>query len=187
MAARLDRIAVVGYNPCVGVPPESAHNGGSVENELLLRALAALAEGVARIIGERGARAVIREAGHHALGSLFDWLPLRVPLEEALERAGLLLQEFGVVSGFMCHLEENQVRISGSVFSPLSVETGNPSDHPISFFLYGLYEGAVQMMSGSKINVTLAGADGQTQVWQIRRLDEATGATNHGTSDSPAR
>ncbi len=140
-----------------------------MDNELTLRAIAAIAEGVAQVIGKRGAHAVARQAGHHAVTRLLEWLPLQLSLDDALERAGLVLQELDFVSGFVFQRDQDLVRIERHAFANL-LNGDDHLEHPVNFFLLGLYEGTVQKMSGQKIQATLAKTNSPSQVWRIDRV-----------------
>ena len=70
-----------------------------VESEILLLSIVNMAEGIRNLIGDRGARAVMRDAGKQSgpklLESLIGNFPEILSREEALKRSCAILKELG--------------------------------------------------------------------------------------------
>ncbi len=122
-----------------------------VDTDILLIAMVELIEGVRNLIGERGAGAVLRDAGRHSgprlLESLIGSLPETLTREEALRRTCMLLEELGFAD--RVELREGEILIQGDIFSDaIREESSLPS---AIYFLMGVVEGFVQFMSSSKV------------------------------------
>ncbi len=121
-----------------------------IDPDILLIATVQLAEGVKNLIGEKGANAVLRDAGRHSgaklLESLIGHLPEVLDKEEALRRTCMILEEEGFAKSLS--KEEGQVVVEGDIFSD-AVE-GEIEKSPIVYFFIGLIEGFVQFMSEEK-------------------------------------
>jgi hypothetical protein len=55
---------------------------GEMDSEIVLKSMIFMAEGVASIIGDKGARAVMRQAGQRAAVNLLEALPLQVQVDD---------------------------------------------------------------------------------------------------------
>ncbi len=121
-----------------------------VDADILLIAMVQLAEGVKNLIGERGANAVLRDAGRHSgaklLESLIGKLPETVDKEEALNRTCLIMEEEGFAKSLK--KEDGKIVVEEDIFSD-AVE-GDITKSPIVYFFIGLVEGFVQFMSEEK-------------------------------------
>ncbi len=123
-----------------------------VDSDILLIAMVELIEGVKNLIGDRGANAVLRDAGRHSgprlLESLIGHLPEKYDKEKALSTACSMLEELGFAK--QVEKGEGQVKIVEDIFSD-AVREEDISRSPVVYFLIGLIEGFVQFMSDDKV------------------------------------
>lgn len=117
--------------------------------DILLISMVELIEGVKNLIGDRGANAVMRDAGRHSgprlLESLIGKLPEVLSKEEALRRTCMMLEELGFAKKIA--IEGNKIVVEEDIFSD-AVRTDDIS--PVAYFLIGLIEGFVQFMAQDK-------------------------------------
>ncbi|HIC97336.1 MAG TPA: hypothetical protein EYP11_02925 [Aquificaceae bacterium] len=120
--------------------------------DILLIAMVELIEGVKNLIGDRGANAVLRDAGRHSgpklLESLIGHLPEVLDKEEALRRTCMLLEELGFAKEIK--KENGTVSVREDIFSD-AIRVEDVSESPVIYFLMGLIEGFVQFMSDEKV------------------------------------
>ncbi len=123
-----------------------------MDPDILLIAMVELIEGVKNLIGDKGANAVLRDAGRHSgprlLESLIGKLPEVLDKEEAVRRTCMMLEELGFAKKI--EKENGTIRVQGDIFSD-AVRSENMEDSPVVYFLIGLIEGFVQFMSEDKI------------------------------------
>ncbi|NPB08256.1 MAG: hypothetical protein GXN96_04935 [Aquificae bacterium] len=130
-----------------------------IDPDILLIAFVDTIEGVKNLIGERGAGAVLREAGRHSgpklLESLIGRLPETLSLEEALRRTSSILEELGFAE--RVEVQNGTIRVVNDIFTEAVREEVSLSS-PVVFIVAGLIEGFVQFMSGKKINLRVSAA-----------------------------
>jgi hypothetical protein len=85
----------------------------NVDCEMLLKSLVFMAEGVATTIGENGAWATMRLAGHRAAVDLLEALPLVLEVDEAIKRVGPVMVELGFVGGIAV-VDDMHLVVSGN-------------------------------------------------------------------------
>ena len=122
-----------------------------VDSDILLVAFVDAIEGVKGLIGERGAGAVLREAGRHSgpklLDSLIGKLPEVIDKNTALVRTASIMKELGFADEIKA--EGGKLIIRNDVFTEAVREDVNENS-PVVHFLAGLVEGFVQFMSEEK-------------------------------------
>ena len=123
-----------------------------MDPDILLIAMVELIEGVKNLIGDKGANAVLRDAGRHSgprlLESLIGKLPEVLDKEEAVRRTCMMLEELGFAKKI--EKENGTIRVQNDIFSD-AVRSEDIEDSPVVYFLIGLIEGFVQFMSEDKI------------------------------------
>ncbi|HID66030.1 MAG TPA: hypothetical protein EYP32_04090 [Aquificaceae bacterium] len=123
-----------------------------VDADILLIALVDTIEGVKNLIGEKGAGAVLREAGKHSgpklLESLIGKLPEVLDKETAIRRTIHIMKELGFAEDII--LSGDKIIVKNDVFTEAMREEVNVTT-PVVLFLAGLIEGFVQFMSNNKI------------------------------------
>lgn len=123
-----------------------------VDADILLIAFVETIEGVKNLIGDRGANAILREAGRHSgprlLESLIGKLPEVLDRATALKRTCAILQELGFADEIK--LENQKVLIKNDIFTEALREDVS-ANSPVVSFLSGLIEGFVSFMSNEKV------------------------------------
>ena len=123
-----------------------------VDADILLIAFVETIEGVKNLIGDRGANAILREAGRHSgprlLESLIGKLPEVLDKETALKRTCSILKELGFADDIT--FEEGKVVIKNDIFTEALREEVS-ANTPVVSFLAGLIEGFVSFMSDQKV------------------------------------
>ena len=122
-----------------------------IDPDILLIAMVELTEGVRNLIGDRGANAVLRDAGRHSgpklLESLIGHLPEVLDKEEALRRSCMLIEELGFAK--KVSKEDGKIVVEDDIFSD-AMRSEEIGKSPIIYFFMGLIEGFVQFMSEDK-------------------------------------
>jgi len=123
-----------------------------VDPDILLIAIVEMIEGVRNLIGDKGANAVLRDAGRHSgprlLESLIGHLPEVLEKEEAVRRTCMMLEELGFARKVT--KEDGKITVEDDIFSD-AVRSENMEKSPVVYFLIGLIEGFVQFMSNDKV------------------------------------
>lgn len=123
-----------------------------IDADILLIAFVETIEGVKNLIGDRGANAILREAGRHSgprlLESLIGNLPEILNKETALKRTCAILQELGFADEIK--LENGKVILKNDIFTEALREEVSPNT-PVISLLAGFIEGFVNFMSNEKI------------------------------------
>ncbi len=123
-----------------------------IDGDVLLLALVNMASGVKTLIGDRGAKAVMRDAGRHAghklLESLIGHFPEVLSKEEAIVRTCNILEDLGFAQSMI--VKENKIDITEDAFTD-AIEDEDLNNSPIVYFLAGLIEGFVAFMSNDKV------------------------------------
>ncbi|SHK29158.1 hypothetical protein SAMN05444391_0562 [Thermocrinis minervae] len=126
-----------------------------VDPDILLLAIVNMAEGVKTLIGDKGAKAVMRDAGRQAgprlLESLIGHFPEVLSKDEAIRRACAILEDLGFAKSIQ--KQEDKIVVNEDIFTDAIV--GNDLiGSPVIYFLAGLIEGFVSFMSNEKISLT---------------------------------
>jgi hypothetical protein len=123
-----------------------------VDPDILLIAMVELTEGVRNLIGDKGANAVLRDAGRHSgprlLESLIGSLPELYDKEKAIATACNMLEEFGFAKKVTS--ENGTITVEDDIFSD-AIREEDIEKSPIIYFFMGLIEGFVQFMSEDKV------------------------------------
>ena len=123
-----------------------------IDADILLLAIVNMAEGVKNLIGDKGAKAVMRDAGKQAgprlLESLIGHFPEVLQKEEALRRSCIILEDLGFAKSI--RMEGDKVIAEEDIFTDAIV--GNDlMNSPVIYFFAGLIEGFVSFMSHQKV------------------------------------
>ncbi len=126
-----------------------------VDPDILLIAIVEMIEGVKNLIGDKGANAVLRDAGRHSgprlLESLIGKLPEVLDKEEALRRTCMMLEELGFAKKVA--KEDGKITVENDIFSD-AIREENVERSPVIYFFMGLFEGFVQFMAEDKVVLT---------------------------------
>ena len=123
-----------------------------IDADILLLASVNMAEGVKNLIGDKGAKAVMRDAGKQAgprlLESLIGHFPEVLQKEEALRRSCIILEDLGFAKSI--RMEGDKVIAEEDIFTDAIV--GNDlMNSPVIHFFAGLIEGFVSFISDQKV------------------------------------
>jgi predicted hydrocarbon binding protein len=125
-----------------------------VDPDILILAIVNASEGVRALVGDKGAKAVFRDAGRQAglklLESLMGEFFSVLDKEEALKRACIILEDLGFAKSIK--KENGNVVIEEDIFTD-AINGENLSDSPIIYFFEGLIEGFVFFMSNQKVTL----------------------------------
>jgi len=126
-----------------------------VDPDILVISMVELIEGVRNLIGDKGANAVLRDAGRHSgpklLESLIGHLPEVLDKEEAVKRTCMMLEELGFAK--KVEKEDSTIRVEDDIFSE-AVRAEDIEKSPVVYFLMGLIEGFVQFMAEDRVVLT---------------------------------
>jgi hypothetical protein len=139
-----------------------------VDCEMLIKSMVFMADGVAETLGENGARAAMRQAGHRAATNLLDALPLRVSVPDALVRACPIIEALGLASD--CHpLDERHIAVKGNTLSETVRAMGMaPDRHPAGYYALGLFEGLIASLTKTRVRVVRQENHGDDEVWAVQ-------------------
>jgi hypothetical protein len=114
-----------------------------------------MSEGIRALIGDKGAKAILRDAGRQAGLKLLENLTREfssvLDKEEALRKACIILEELGFAKSVK--KGDGNIVIEEDIFTEAIMEE-NLSDSPIIYFFEGLIEGFVSFMSDQKVSLT---------------------------------
>lgn len=123
-----------------------------IEKNILILAIVNMTEGMRNLIGDRGAKAVIRDAGKQAgpklLESLIGHFPENLQKEEATRRACIVLEELGFAKSIQ--FDGSKVIAEEDVFTSF-ISGDNLIDAPLVYFFAGLIEGLASFMSDQRV------------------------------------
>lgn len=126
-----------------------------IEAELLILAIVNMAEGVKSLIGDKGAKDIMRDTGKQAgsklLESLIGRFPENLPRDEALRRTCKILENLGFSKSIK--IEEGRVIVEEDIFTDAIVGE-DLLNSPVVYFFAGLIEGFVSFMSDQKVILT---------------------------------
>jgi hypothetical protein len=147
--------------------PESWIMQNTIDCETILKSLIFMADGVATTIGENGARATMRLAGHRAAVNLLEALPLQLQVADAIKRAGPVMAELGFVSD-IAPLDDRRLAVSGNVILKTMQALGiEPKRHPACYYTIGLFEGFVHVLSKTHISIVHHEIRDGAEIWTL--------------------
>jgi len=123
-----------------------------VDPDILLISMVELIEGVRNLIGDKGANAVLRDAGRHSgpklLESLIGHLPEQYDRDKAINTACNMLEELGFAK--KVEVSDGTIVVENDIFSD-AIREEDINKSPVVYFMIGLLEGFIQFMSEQKI------------------------------------
>lgn len=141
----------------------------AVDCETLLKSLIFMADGVAATIGDNGARATMRLAGHRAAVSLLEALPLEFEIKAAIQRVGPVMTELGFVSDLTFD-NKTRVTVSGNAIVIMLRQLGlEPQRHPACYYTIGLFEGFVQVLSKTRVSIVRQEFRDTMEIWTLMK------------------
>jgi len=125
-----------------------------VDPRILILAIVDMSEGISALVGDNGAKAILRGAGKQTgqklLESLMGEFFSVLDKEEALRRACIMLEELGFAKSVK--KGDGNIVIEEDIFTDAIMEE-NLSDSPVMYFFEGLIEGFVFFMSNQKVDI----------------------------------
>jgi len=127
-----------------------------VDPHVLVLAIVDMSEGIRALIGDKGAKAILRDAGRQSgpklLESLIGRFPEVLDKEEALRRTCMIIEALGFAKSVK--KENGNIVIEEDIFTK-AIMGENLSDSPVIYFFEGLIEGFVFFMSNQKVTLVL--------------------------------
>jgi len=125
-----------------------------VDPRVLILAIVDLSEGIRTLVGDNGAKAILRGAGKQTgqklLESLMGEFFSVLDKEEALRRACMMLEELGFAKSVK--KGDGNIVIEEDIFTN-AIMKENLLDSPVMYFFEGLIEGFVFFMSNHKVDI----------------------------------
>ncbi|WP_448588486.1 hypothetical protein [Thermocrinis sp.] len=125
-----------------------------IDPDILILAIVDMSEGVKALVGDKGAKAVLRDAGRESgpklLESIMGHFPEVLDKEEALRRTCIMLKDLGFAE--VISKEDGKILIEEDIFTDAIVGE-NVGDSPVIYFFAGLIEGFVSFMSDQKVTL----------------------------------
>jgi len=123
-----------------------------VDPDILILAIVDASEGIRALVGDKGAKAILRDAGRQTgqklLESLMGEFFSVLDKEEALRRACIILEELGFAKSIK--KENGSIVIEEDIFTD-AIMGENLSDSPVIYLFEGLIEGFVSFMSDQRV------------------------------------
>ena len=125
-----------------------------VDPRILILAIVDMSEGIRTLVGDNGAKAILRGAGKQTgqklLESRMGEFSNVLDKEEALRRACIMLEELGFAKSVK--KGDGNIVIEEDIFTNAIMEE-NLLDSPVMYFFEGLIEGFVFFMSNHKVDI----------------------------------
>ncbi len=125
-----------------------------VDPNILILSIVDMSEGIRALIGDKGAKALLRDAGRQAgqklLESLMGRFPEVLDKEEALRRTCMVIEVLGFAKSVK--KGDGNIVIENDIFTDVIMRENLP-DSPVIYFFEGLIEGFVSFMSDQKVTL----------------------------------
>ena len=90
-----------------------------IDGEISLKSLLFVTESLEQLLGQHGAKAVLRTAGQRAAVNLIEMLPLTLPEDEAARRTGAILVELGFINEMQMPAPDTVQILGNHIFEEL--------------------------------------------------------------------
>ena len=137
-----------------------------IDGEISLKSLLFVTDSLEQLLGQHGAKAVLRTAGQRAAANLIEKLPLSLPEDEAARRTGALLVELGFINELQMPAPDT-VQITGNHIYEELEELGLHGTQSACYYLIGLFEGFFKQMSGSARRIVSVEPDKACEFWKL--------------------
>ncbi len=137
-----------------------------IDGEISLKSLLYVAESLEQLIGQHGAKAVLRTAGQRAAVNLIEMLPLALPEDEAARRTGAILVELGFIEGLEMPSPDTVEIIGNHIYEELEA-LKLQGTQAACFYIIGLFEGFFKQMSGSARKITSVEPGNACEFWNL--------------------
>lgn len=119
-----------------------------IDGEISLKSLLFVTESLEKLLGQHGAKAILRTAGQRAAVNLIEMLPLTLPEDEAVHRSGAILVELGFIDQLQM-TAPGTFRVAGNHFISELEALELHGMQSACYYIIGLFEGFFEQMSGS--------------------------------------
>jgi len=137
-----------------------------IDNEISLKSLLFVTESLEQLIGQHGAKAVLRTAGQRAAANLIEMLPLTLPEVEAARRTGAILIDLGFIKEMQMPDPDTLQIIGNHIYEELE-ELGLHGIQSACYYTIGLFEGFFKQMSGSARKIISVAAGETCEYWKL--------------------
>ncbi len=138
-----------------------------IDSEIVLKSLVFVADGLAKNIGENGARALIRQCGHHAAANLMEEFPVSVDVAEAIQQACPILEALGFARQVRL-ADPSHVVVRGNAIAEMVRQLGLPlARHPVYHYPIGVFEGLVYNMCKTRIAIVAHEINDAGEIWTL--------------------
>ena len=131
-----------------------------------LKSLLYLFESLEQLIGQNGAKAIMRTAGQRAAIDLIEMLPLTVSESEAVRRSGAVLAELGFINEIR-ESEPGTLQVFGNHIIEALAGLNLQNTKSGSYYVIGLFEGFFKQMSGSPHKVISVEPGDGYETWKM--------------------
>jgi len=137
-----------------------------IDGEISLKSLLFVTESLEHLIGQHGAKAVLRTAGQRAAVNLIEMLPLSLPDDEAARRTGAILVELGFINELQMPAPDSVQIIGNHIYEELE-GLGLHGIQSADYYVIGLFEGFFKQMSGSDRKIISVEAGKDCEYWKL--------------------
>ena len=137
-----------------------------IDGEISYKSLLFVSESLEQLLGQHGAKAVLRSAGQRASTNLIEMLPLTLPEDEAARRTGYLLVDFGFIEGLELS-DPDTLKVSGNYLLQELEGLKLEGTQSVRYYLFGLFEGFFKQMSGSARKIVSFNVDVGFELWHL--------------------
>ncbi|MBI5033896.1 MAG: hypothetical protein HZB51_25535 [Chloroflexi bacterium] len=138
-----------------------------IDYEIILKSLVFVADGLAKDLGENGARALLRQSGHHAAVNLVGEWHEQVDVAEAISQACPVLETLGFARQVKLQ-DANHIVVRGNVITAMVQQLELPSTrHPVYHYAIGLFEGLVYVISKAHVGIVHHELEDDCEIWTI--------------------
>jgi len=137
-----------------------------IDGEISLKSLLFVTESLEQLLGQHGAKAVLRTAGQRAAVNLIEMLPLTLPEDEAARRTGAILVELGFINEMQMPAPDTVQILGNHIFEELDA-LGLHGTQSACYYIIGLFEGFFMQMSGSARKIISVEPGRACEYWKL--------------------
>ena len=137
-----------------------------IDGEITLKSLLFVTGSLEQLIGQHGAKAVLRRAGQRAAANLIEMLPLTLPEDEAARRTGAILIELGFINEMQMP-DTDTVQIFGNHIYEELEALNLQGTQSACYYIIGLFEGFFKQMSGSSKKINSVESGQACEFWKL--------------------
>jgi len=137
-----------------------------IDGEISLKSLLFITASLEQLLGQHGAKAILRTAGQRAAVNLIEMLPLTLPEEDAARRTGLILAELGFFDEMQMPAPDTLL-IAGNHFFEELEALGLQGTQSARYYIIGLFEGFFKQMSSSDKKIVSIEPGKTYEYWKL--------------------